>query len=76
MWDVVETAGLNTDQVAADMAARIVVLWRSPSGLAQLSAGALARAQQFILSRRIEALYQRAAPFLSLKGRAVTDTQE
>jgi len=73
---VVETAGLNTDQVAADMAARIVVLWRSPSGLAQLSAGALARAQQFILSRRIEALYQRAAPFLSLKGRAVTDTQE
>ena len=73
---VVETAGLNTDQVAADMAARIVALWRSPSSLAQLSAGALARAQQFILPRRIELLYQQAAPFLSPKGRVATDTQK
>jgi glycosyltransferase involved in cell wall biosynthesis len=69
---VVATAGLNTDQVAADMAARIVDLWRSPSGLAQLSAGALTRAQQFILSRRIKALYERAAPFLTLKDRAAS----
>jgi glycosyltransferase involved in cell wall biosynthesis len=64
---VVDTAGLSTDQVAANMTGRIVEAWRSPSGLAQLSAGALARAEQFILSRRIEALYERAAPFL-LKG--------
>jgi glycosyltransferase involved in cell wall biosynthesis len=69
---VVKTDGLNTDQVVADMAARIVALWRSPSGLAQLSAGALARAQEFVLSRRIEALYERAAPFLALKGQAAS----
>jgi len=72
---VVETGRLDTDQVAADMAARIIDLWRSPSRLAQLSAGALARAQQFVLSRRIEALYERSAPFLTLKDRALTGAQ-
>ncbi len=72
---VVETGRLDTDQVAADMAARIIDLWRSPSRLAQLSAGALARAQQFVLSRRIEALYERAAPFLTLKDRAPTGAE-
>ena len=60
---VIGTAGLDSGQVAAKMAAAIRGLFAEPDRLSRLSAGAVARARQFALSDRIVALYDRAATF-------------
>jgi glycosyltransferase involved in cell wall biosynthesis len=60
---VIGTAGLNSGQVAAKMAAAIRELFAEPDRLSRLSAGAMARARQFNLPDRIVALYDRAAAF-------------
>jgi glycosyltransferase involved in cell wall biosynthesis len=65
---VVDTTGRNTAQVAAAMAEEITRLFAEPARLATLSAGAVARAHDFILSHRIAELYDRATNFIGLEG--------
>jgi hypothetical protein len=57
--------GQSTACVAAAMAREISVLLASPDKLAALSAGAVSRAQEFILARRIEELYGCAMKFIT-----------
>ena len=56
--------GKNTEQLATSMAAAISQLLEAPEKMAELSTGAIARAQEFILSKRIAALYHHAAGFI------------
>ena len=46
------------------MAAAISQLLEAPEKMAELSTGAIARAREFILSKRISALYHHAAGFI------------
>jgi len=57
---VVGTAGLNTAQTAAAMAAEIVALLADPGRMGALSEGAIARARQFLLADRVETFYATA----------------
>jgi glycosyltransferase involved in cell wall biosynthesis len=57
-------SGQNTERLAISVASAISRLLEAPDRMAELSSGALARAQQFILSKRITALYDRAADFI------------
>jgi glycosyltransferase involved in cell wall biosynthesis len=61
---VVKNNGQNSAQLAATMAADICRLLASPETLAALSAGAVARAQDFILAQRIKRLYDCAMEFV------------
>jgi glycosyltransferase involved in cell wall biosynthesis len=63
---VVHTKGRNTAQVAEAMAEEISRLFVEPARLATLSAGAIARAHDFILSDRVAAFYNRATDFIGL----------
>ncbi len=54
---VVKTGGLSTAQVAARLADEIYEAFSSPPLLERLSAGAIARANQFLLSERVTKLY-------------------
>jgi hypothetical protein len=54
---VVNTGGLTTAQVAARLAEEIYEALSSPPLLARLSAGAIARANEFLLSERVTKLY-------------------
>jgi glycosyltransferase involved in cell wall biosynthesis len=54
---VVKTGGLSTAQVAARLADEIYEALSSPPLLERLSAGAIARANQFLLSERVTKLY-------------------
>lgn len=65
---VVKSNGQNTAQVAAAMAREISRLLASPDKLAALSAGAVSRAQDFILARRIEGFYNCAMKFIAQKN--------
>jgi glycosyltransferase involved in cell wall biosynthesis len=65
---VIDTGGLNTAQVAAAMAEEISRLLSEPARLATLSAGAVARAHDFILSNRVAAFYDRVTNFTGLQG--------
>jgi glycosyltransferase involved in cell wall biosynthesis len=68
---VVSTVGRNTSQVAAAMAGEMLQLFASPTRLSSLSAGATARAKQFILTNRVAELYHSAADFISLPTGAI-----
>jgi glycosyltransferase involved in cell wall biosynthesis len=61
---IVNTVGRNTAQVVTALADEIVRLLKSDDRLPELSAGAIARAQEFISARRVKEFYDRAAPFL------------
>jgi glycosyltransferase involved in cell wall biosynthesis len=61
---VVKNNGQNTAQVAVAMAREISRLLASPDKLAVLSAGAVSRAQDFILAQRIERFYNCAMKFI------------
>jgi glycosyltransferase involved in cell wall biosynthesis len=61
---VVKTGGQNTEELAISVAAAISRLLAAPQRIAELSRGARARAQEFILSKRIKALYDHAADFI------------
>lgn len=65
---VVENNGQNTAQVAAVMAREISRLLLSPQKLMILSAGAIARARDFILAKRIEVFYRHAAKYIGKCG--------
>jgi glycosyltransferase involved in cell wall biosynthesis len=58
---IVNTGGLSTAQVAARLADEIYEALSSPTLLAQLSAGAIARANEFLLPDRLTRLY---SPFI------------
>jgi glycosyltransferase involved in cell wall biosynthesis len=58
---VVGTAGLDTMGVAAAMADEMQQLFAEPARLTALSAGAIARAHEFIVSDRVGAFYRAAA---------------
>ena len=72
---VVKNNGQNTAQRAATMAREISDLLASPEKLAALSAGAVSRAQEFILGQRIKNFYSCAMEFIPRKDstRSVTD---
>lgn len=57
---IISTAGRDTGQVAAAMAAEIVRLLRSPELLRELSCGAVDRAADFTLSNRVAQFYETA----------------
>jgi glycosyltransferase involved in cell wall biosynthesis len=57
---VVATAGLNTAQTAAAMAAEILALLADPTRMAALSEGAVARSRQFLLADRVATFYATA----------------
>jgi glycosyltransferase involved in cell wall biosynthesis len=62
---VIQTNGQNTAQVAAKMAVEISRLLASPQRLTALSAGAVSRAREFILAKRIEDFYNSAMSFIT-----------
>jgi glycosyltransferase involved in cell wall biosynthesis len=62
---VIKTDGRNSVQVATAMADEISHLLKSPQKLTELSAGAIARAKEFILAKRIEEFYDRAMNFIT-----------
>ncbi|HEY6430584.1 MAG TPA: glycosyltransferase family 4 protein [Acetobacteraceae bacterium] len=64
----VPTAGRNTEQVAATMAAEMTELFATPDRISALSKGAVARAHEFIISDRVAELYDRLATLLVSSG--------
>jgi glycosyltransferase involved in cell wall biosynthesis len=62
---VIETKGRNTAQVAIIMADEISRLLETPMELTKLSAGAFARAHEFILSDRVREFYDIAMEFMA-----------
>jgi glycosyltransferase involved in cell wall biosynthesis len=62
---VIKNNGQNTTQIAAKMAAEISRLLVSPERFTALSAGAIARAREFILAKRIEDFYNCAMNFIT-----------
>jgi hypothetical protein len=65
---VVKHSGQNSAQLATMMAGQICRLLASPEKLAVLSAGAVARAQDFILAQRIKRFYDRAIEFMPARA--------
>jgi glycosyltransferase involved in cell wall biosynthesis len=61
---VIKTNGHNTAEVATMMADEICRLLRSSHKLTELSAGAISRAQEFILAKRVAEFYDRAKSFI------------
>jgi glycosyltransferase involved in cell wall biosynthesis len=57
---IVSTGGLTTSQVAVRLADEIYEALSSPPLLARLSAGAIARANEFLLPGRVTKLYEEA----------------
>jgi glycosyltransferase involved in cell wall biosynthesis len=62
---VVKTGGRTTADVANDMANQICHLLGSPEKMAELSAGAVSRAREFLLSTRVKTFYELAEPFVT-----------
>ena len=60
---VVGTHGRNTQSVAAAMAEEILCLLDTPGRLAELSVGAIERAQHFLTRNRVPDFYRRVAEF-------------
>jgi glycosyltransferase involved in cell wall biosynthesis len=61
---IVKTSGLNTTQLASHMADEICDLFATPTKLAELSAGAIARAHDFLLPDRVAQFYREASKFI------------
>jgi glycosyltransferase involved in cell wall biosynthesis len=61
---IVKTAGLNTAQLASRMPDEICNLFASPTTLATLSAGAVARAHDFLFPDRVAQFYREACKFI------------
>lgn len=62
---IIRTADLDTEQVAAAMAEEMHALFTSPTRLTEFSAGAIARAKEFILSKRVASFYENALAFIA-----------
>ena len=61
---IVDTTGLDTSGVAARLADELHALLADPERLAALSAGAIARAGEFLLRNQVERLYAQATEHL------------
>ncbi len=61
---IIKTEGLNTDQVASIIAAQLCELLSSPTTLSALSAGAISRANEFLLPNRVAKFYEEAFKFI------------
>lgn len=61
---IVDTAGLDTSGVATRLAGELNALLADPERLAVLSAGAIERASEFLLSRQVQRLYTQAMKHL------------
>jgi glycosyltransferase involved in cell wall biosynthesis len=61
---IVRNNGQGTEKVASVMATEVSNLLASPDKLASLSAGAMSRARDFILTRRIQEFYNYAMKFI------------
>jgi glycosyltransferase involved in cell wall biosynthesis len=70
---VIKTYGRNTTQVATAMADEICRLLSSPRKLSELSDGAIARAQEFILATRVAEFYDRAMRFIVQNDKPIGD---
>jgi hypothetical protein len=68
---IVKTGGLTTAQVAARLANEIYEALSLPPILAQLSAGAIARANEFLLSNQVTKLYEDAWRVIGGSGRTI-----
>jgi glycosyltransferase involved in cell wall biosynthesis len=62
---VVKTGGRSTAQVAKDMADKTCRLLESPQRMAELSAGAVSRAREFLLPGRVKEFYDLAEKFVA-----------
>ncbi len=62
---IAKTDGLTTAQVAAGLAEQLHDVFASPERLAALSAGAIARAHDFLLTAQVRRLYDRAAEMIN-----------
>jgi glycosyltransferase involved in cell wall biosynthesis len=65
---IIKTAGLNTAQVTSRIAAELTELIASPTRLAALSAGAISRANEFLLPNRVAQFYREAWKFIEDGG--------
>jgi glycosyltransferase involved in cell wall biosynthesis len=65
---IIKTAGLNTAQVASRIAAELTDLIASPTRLAALTAGAISRANEFLLPNRVTQFYREAWKFIEDRG--------
>ena len=68
---IVDTTGLDTSGVAAKLAEELRALLADPERLAALSAGAIARAGDFLLRNQVERLYAQATEHLGAVGTQV-----
>jgi glycosyltransferase involved in cell wall biosynthesis len=62
---IIGTSGRNTAQVTGVMAQELVELFSSRTRLAEFSAGAIARAKEFILPARVGWFYENAMSFVA-----------
>jgi glycosyltransferase involved in cell wall biosynthesis len=62
---VVKTGGRNTAQVTKDMADKVCQLLESPLRRAELSAGAVSRAGELLMHKRVKEFYDLAATFVA-----------
>src|SRR6516162_2753673 len=65
---VIKTTGLNTTQVASNIANEVYNVLESPTTLTQFSSGAISRASEFILPNRVARFYQEALRFIEGDG--------
>jgi glycosyltransferase involved in cell wall biosynthesis len=65
---IVGTSGRDTPGVAAAMAEEMQRLFAEPTRLAALSAGAIARAAEFVVSDRIAAFYRIAEEAIGIEA--------
>jgi hypothetical protein len=63
---IVDTTGLDTSGVAVRLAEELRALLADPERLAALSAGAIARAGEFLLRKQVERLYGQATEHLGM----------
>ena len=61
---IIETGGRNTAEVAQQIADDIFRLIESPQRMSELSTGAVSRARDFLLRRRVKEFYDLAATFV------------
>jgi hypothetical protein len=68
---IVNTGGLTTAQVAARLADQLYETLCSPTLLAHMSAGAIDRANEFLVSDQVTKLYQEASRFIAGGSKSV-----
>jgi hypothetical protein len=68
---IIDTTALDTSGVAAKLAEELRALLADPGRLATLSAGAIARAGEFLLRNQVERLYAQATERLGMVGTTI-----